>query len=251
MKESLIRSFEDQAKRYISKPSSSFFLKLFSFFKLTYIGVKVQYPTYIAPNGKIKSGKNIKIHKNCRLSGKIDLDDDVEIYQNCTLYGKTKIGKYSVINKNSELIGEVQMGKYCSIARNVTFQGVNHIMNEASTNIPFLRNLFKKEPKRVSKGPIMVGNDVWIGTKCIILSGVNIGDGAVVGAGSVLTKDVKPYSIVGGSPARHLKWRFPENIRNQLKEIKWWNWDDKKIKKNKSFFKKDLTKEDNLKKLIK
>ena len=80
-----------------------------------------------------------------------------------------------------------------------------------------------------SNGGIIVGNDVWIGGNAIILSGVKIGDGAVIGAGSVVTKDVADYEIVAGNPAKHIKYRFKREEIKQLKEIEWWNWSIDKI----------------------
>jgi acetyltransferase-like isoleucine patch superfamily enzyme len=87
----------------------------------------------------------------------------------------------------------------------------------------------------ISKGDIHIGSDCWIGERTIIMSGVTIGDGAVVGAGAVVTKDVPPFAIVGGVPAKIIKYRFSaEKIAFLLKE-KWWDWDDEKIKQNKDF----------------
>ena len=73
------------------------------------------------------------------------------------------------------------------------------------------------------------------------LSIITIGNGNIIGAGAVVTKDVEPYEIVAGVPARHIKWRFPEHIREQLLEIKWWEWSEDKIKRNKKFFTTDLS----------
>ena len=81
------------------------------------------------------------------------------------------------------------------------------------------------------KGDIIVGNDVWIGAKSTIMSGIKIGDGVIVAAGAVVTKDVEPYSIVGGNPAKHLKYRFEEQQIKDLLDIAWWNWEESKIKK--------------------
>ena len=80
------------------------------------------------------------------------------------------------------------------------------------------------------KGDIIIGNDVWIGAKSTVMSGVTIGDGSVVAAGSLVTKDVAPYSVVGGNPAKHIKYRFSTGQISDLLAIAWWNWDEGKIK---------------------
>jgi serine acetyltransferase len=80
------------------------------------------------------------------------------------------------------------------------------------------------------KGDIIVSNDVWIGAKSTIMSGVKIGDGAIVAAGALVTKDVEPYSIVGGNPAKLLKYRFDKSQIEELLKIEWWSWDESKIK---------------------
>jgi hypothetical protein len=80
------------------------------------------------------------------------------------------------------------------------------------------------------KGDIIIGNDVWIGAKSTIMSGVKIGHGAIVAAGAVVTKDVQPYSVVGGNPAKHIKFRFDEKQIEKLLEISWWDWEESKIK---------------------
>lgn len=90
--------------------------------------------------------------------------------------------------------------------------------------------------------PMMIGNDVWIGCNSTILRGVEIGDGAIVGANSVVTKNVPPYAIVAGCPAKVLKYRFEPEIIERLLRLKWWEWDIDKIRKNKSLFTKILNK---------
>ena len=82
------------------------------------------------------------------------------------------------------------------------------------------------------KGDILIGNDVWIGYEAVILSGVTIGDGAIIGTRAVVTKDVPPYTIVGGVPARPLRKRFTEEVIEKLLKICWWNWPDHKVKEH-------------------
>lgn len=83
-----------------------------------------------------------------------------------------------------------------------------------------------------NKGDIVVGNDVWIGYEAVILSGVTIGDGAVIGARAVVTKDVPPYTIVGGVPAKPIKKRFSDESIKKLQSIRWWDWPKEKIAEN-------------------
>lgn len=127
----------------------------------------------------------------------------------------------------------VFVGKYCSIARGVIMDcGFSH-NTKFITTYPFNAinpqafGHIKGHP--VTKGDIVIGNDVWIGEEAMIMSGVHIGDGAVVAARAVVTKDVSSYSIVGGVPAKHIKYRFPIEIVYKLLQLKWWDWTQEKI----------------------
>ena len=118
----------------------------------------------------------------------------------------------------------VTIGGYCSIAANVEFMiGGNHHTGRIST-FPFAG-----AGGPGSKGPITVGNDVWIGKNAFILSGVTVGDGAAIGANAVVTKDVRPYAIVAGNPARELRRRFEDADVERLLQIAWWNWPDEEV----------------------
>jgi virginiamycin A acetyltransferase len=92
-----------------------------------------------------------------------------------------------------------------------------------------------------SKGPITIGNDVWIGTQCVILSGSTIGDGAVIAANSVVTADIPPYAIAAGSTAKVLRYRFSDAIIERLLNLQWWHWSRSKLEQNRALFEGDLT----------
>jgi len=199
---------------------------------------------------KIKAGKNVKIGRNCFLRGKIELEDNVSIGKNSILNGIIHVSKGTNLVKNDELVGKIEIGRYCAIGGNVIFEERNHFMHKAGIQMRFYEEIIGEELGSISKGPIIIGNDVWIGTRVIVLSGVKIGDGAIVGAGAIVTRDVQPYEVVAGTPVRHLKWRFPEHVRNQLMEIKWWDWGEEKIKRNKKFFTTDLDKAKDVHELV-
>lgn len=131
------------------------------------------------------------------------------------------------------------IGKYTSIAENVTILlGGNH-RNDWISTYPFASieddiwtgTAKIKGKDRVSKGDVVIGNDVWIGMNTLILSGVRIHEGAVIAAGSVVTKDIPPYAIAGGNPARVIKKRFNEYEIDRLVELAWWNWPHEKVNK--------------------
>ena len=176
--------------------------------------------------------------------------DDI-VYKGC------RIGKYTYGYK--ELLSEFpiaeKIGRYCSI--NGTARIYNNHPMECVTTSPILdyrcfmsyedycvrrklcneygkhfnNHSYENSPLRNNK-PVVIGNDVWIGANVVILPGVNIGDGAVIAAGAVVTKDVVPYAIVGGIPAKLIKMRFVDELITVLKEVKWWNWSDEKIRQN-------------------
>lgn len=148
---------------------------------------------------------------------------------------RTSIGRYSKIQR-------AEIGKYCSIAWDVTIGALAHNYNRLSSHAFTYRKMFGLVEKDVyfPQKTTIIGNDVWIGCNAVIISGVKIGDGAVIGAGAVVTKDVEPYSIVGGVPAKHLKYRFDETIRKKLEELKWWDLDDNFIINNIELFSSEL-----------
>ena len=132
------------------------------------------------------------------------------------------------------------IGKFCSIACGVKFifTSANHKLGSLSTYpFPLFFEEWDLDKSNVTdawdnKGDIVIGNDVWIGYEAVIMQGVTIGDGAVIGTRAVVTKDVPPYSIVGGVPAKPIRKRFSDEMISRLLEIKWWDWPDEKIKEN-------------------
>ena len=151
--------------------------------------------------------------------------DPVEFERNNVLYHYPVNGDRLVI------------GKYCSIACGAKFllNSANHTLRSLSTYpFPIFYEAWGTPVSEVSsawdnRGDIVIGNDVWIGYEAVIMSGVTIGDGAIIGARSVVTKDIPPYTIVGGVPARQIRRRFSEETIAALLELKWWNWPREKI----------------------
>jgi acetyltransferase-like isoleucine patch superfamily enzyme len=119
----------------------------------------------------------------------------------------------------------VRIGRYCSINETVTLMPGSEHPLDAVTSFFFYWGMGQGEPEQtLSRGPITIGNDVWMGRDALIMSGVTVGHGAAVAARAVVTKDVAPYEIVGGVPARHIGWRFDEQAREELLKIAWWEW---------------------------
>jgi len=132
------------------------------------------------------------------------------------------------------------IGKFCSIAcgAKFLFNSANHTLSSLSTYpFPLFFEEWGLEKKNVAaswdnKGDIVIGNDVWIGYEAVIMAGVTIGDGAIIGARAVVTKDVPPYMVAGGIPAKPIKKRYPEETIAALSELKWWDWPEERIAQN-------------------
>lgn len=148
---------------------------------------------------------------------------------------ESNLGKHSYTGKNVHIIA-ADIGNFVSLSWNVTIGGANHDYSRVTTH-SFLYNEYDCLKPSNEKGygrfqeKCIVKNDVWIAAGAIVLRGVTIGDGAVIGAGAVVTKDVPDYAIVAGVPATIIGYRFEEEAIKLLKKIKWWCWDDEKIKR--------------------
>lgn len=132
------------------------------------------------------------------------------------------------------------VGKFCSIACGAKFMFTsgNHSLKSLSTyTFPIFFDEWGLDSKNIcdaweNKGDIVIGNDVWIGYEAVVMSGVKIGDGAIIGTRAVVTKDVPPYTVVGGVPAKQIRKRFDDKTIEKLQSLEWWNWNEDKIKRN-------------------
>lgn len=156
----------------------------------------------------------------------------INLMHNTTVYGTASIGKYTYINVNSVIYSNVKIGRYCSIARNCEIGVASHPTFFLSSHpFQFDKTIFSRDEKycQITKIPwkghsaTVIGNDVWIGAKVVINSGVNIGDGVIIAANAVVTKDIPDYAIVGGVPAKIIRYRFDESIIKELKILRWWD----------------------------
>ncbi len=161
-------------------------------------------------------------------------EDNVILY-GFTSVNNSKIGRYTYLN--SAKVSNATIGRFCSIGYQVIIGGGTHPANMGSTHPVFYSTMkqagvcFVKNNKHMEYKETVIGNDVWIGQRCILLDGVIVGDGAIIAAGSVVTKNVEPYAIVGGVPAKFIKYRLAEDIIKELVKIQWWDWDEQIIKK--------------------
>ncbi len=162
-----------------------------------------------------------------------------KIGDGCTV-SNTTIGKYSYIGDYTN-VSSVKIGNFTSISSYCGIGGGGHPLNWVATSPVFNkhRSILRVNFSDNDYNPYVetkIGNDVWIGTHSLIKSGVTIADGAVIGMGSVVTKDVGPYEIWAGNPAKLIRKRFDDETIDKLLKSQWWNWDDAEIKKHADLF---------------
>lgn len=181
-----------------------------------------------------KRFKNSIVDESCSINERTQIGENCHILDNCLVLNTT-IANYTYVGKRS-MIQNTTIGSYCSIANDVCIGLGKHPLDFFSTSPIFYRTsnplrkcIIKENKDFVEYESIVLGNDVWIGARAIVMDGVKIGHGAVVAANSVVTKDVPPYAIVGGVPAKIIKYRFtPEKVEKML-QIEWWNWPAQEI----------------------
>lgn len=195
-------------------------------------------------------------HKGISFLGIWDEDTSFTKTSQILPFAKLKhvqLGKFSRIGYNCN-VSHTNIGNFTAIGRNC-----NIGLGQHPTNLLSTRNLFYKKEKIRPQWAmpihynecktINIGNDVWIGLNSIIMDGVSIGDGSVIGAGSIVTKNVPSYAIVAGTPAKIIKYRFNKDIIDHLDNLKWWDFDDEKIMRNLWIFNKQDISLDDLKDL--
>ncbi|TKR25243.1 CatB-related O-acetyltransferase [Natronomonas salsuginis] len=190
-------------------------------------------------DSSINISESATLGRGSELYGNIEIGKNVSIKKDVKIMGDVNIGDHTGLMGNNSIIGEVSIGKYCPIAARARMRTLDHPTYKPSMSMGFYNKIGSELP-HISKGPIKIENDVWIGSDTKILSDVTIENGAVIAADSVVVDDVKPYSIVAGNPATHKGYRFDESTREALQEIAWWDWDEERQKKNIEFFESDL-----------
>ncbi|MCX4187624.1 CatB-related O-acetyltransferase [Methylophaga sp. OBS4] len=164
-------------------------------------------------------GSLLCLEAPCRLS-------DIVVDLAFSEHDRVQIGAYSYIRSGSQILSVASIGRFCSIGRNVTLglNPRNHPVSWVSTNSQFSQNYSRKIK------PLEIGHDVWIGHNAVIMAGITIGHGAVIGCDAVVTRNVAPYEIFAGNPAKKIRLRFPEDIVEQLLSTQWWEYEFSELK---------------------
>lgn len=192
-----------------------------------------------------------EIRENVSLSGfsrgvqNVQFEGKNAVPDRCNFSGKIKIGYATTLGYNNLLNGTIRIGKYCQLGSDVALHATNHPISSMTTYIN--KNLFKGDLKALKENnEIVIGNDVWIGHGAIIVGNVTVGNGAILAAGTVVTKDVAPYTIVGGVPAKEIRKRFSTNIIQEIETLQWWDKSEQELEEIKPLFFNNYSNKDSI-----
>lgn len=191
--------------------------------------------------------KRNKIFWDTNIANAVDLnnvsvDENVSFAKNASV-NNSKIGRFTSIGRNTK-ITHAEIGAFCSISWDITINAIDHPYDRLTMHaFPYLPSYGFVEKRESFYKKVIIKNDVWIGAHVVIMPGITIGNGAIIGAGAIVTKDVADYEIVAGVPAKHIKFRFDQEIIDKLLILKWWGKDISDIKKNINLFKTKLNKD--------
>ena len=203
-------------------------------------------PVYIGSNCYIQNStfdSNVNISENCFLNN-VQLKGYNKVGKNCSL-SNSIVDKFTYVADLAK-VNNLKIGKFCSIGPNIQTGYGTHPVDRISTSPYFYsskayNNIFDTENIFFQEySTTIIGNDVWIGANVFLLDGVTIGNGAILAAGCVVTRDVPPYAIFGGIPAKIIRYRFQQEIIKVLEEMKWWEKDIEWIKLNLSLFQHEI-----------
>lgn len=196
-------------------------------------------------NSYYKLGDKAKISPLTKGANNLICEGKNLIPEFCNFSGKIILGYKTTLGLHNFFHGTIQIGKYCQIGAYVAIHSNNHPISYLTTFIN--KNLFNGElaTNKIS-GILQIGHDVWIGHNAILVGNFTVGNGAIIAAGAVVTSDVPPYSIVAGTPARVIRYRFSEKIQQEIEALQWWNKSEDELIKIKPLFLRDLSKADSL-----